>query len=418
LIKEDEPPLAPFRVLDLTDERGFLAGKILADLGADVIKIEKVGGDASRSIGPFYHDAPDPEKSLYWFAFNNNKRGITLNIGTAAGQRIFNKLVMSSHFVIESFAPGYMDSLGIGYEMLSKINPRIVMTSITPFGQTGPYKDYKGPDIVCMAMSTLMHFCGDIDRPPVRVSFPQAYLHAGAQAALGTMVAHYYRETSGEGQHVDVSVQESVRPTTFVARFFWEFKKEIRQRSGPYRQTFGKPTFQRQNYPCKDGYIAFFMFGGQQGARTNQGTTEWMDSERLAPDSMKNMDWNEFDLEKVTQDELDEFTGALSKFFMRHTKEELYEGARKRRIMLFPVNTAREIAHDPQLLARKFWLDLEHPELGTTITYPGAFVKLSKTPCKLRWRAPLIGEHNEEIYRGELGFSSEEIIVLKQANVI
>jgi crotonobetainyl-CoA:carnitine CoA-transferase CaiB-like acyl-CoA transferase len=191
--KNPDSLLSPFRALDLTDEKGFLCGRILGDLGADVIKIEKPGGDPARDIGPFYHDIPDPEKSLFWFAFNANKRGITLDIENPDGQEIFKQLVKSADFAIESFPPGYMDSLGLGYLALSEINPKIILTSITPFGQTGPYKDYKASDLIAMAMGGQMYLCGDPDRPPVRVSFPQAYCHAGAQGAMGTMIAHIHR---------------------------------------------------------------------------------------------------------------------------------------------------------------------------------------------------------------------------------
>ncbi len=201
--------LEPYRVLDLTGERGYLCGKLLGDLGADVIKIEKPGGDPGRNLGPFYKDIPDPEKSLYWFAFNANKRGITLNIETAQGQEIFKRLVGTADFVVESFAPGYMDSLGLGYSELSRINPRIIMTSITPFGQSGPYKDYKSSDIVDAAMGGILYPCGDPDRPPVQFAPPQSYYNAGVEAAIGTLMAHTYRQTSGQGQHVDVSIQAS-----------------------------------------------------------------------------------------------------------------------------------------------------------------------------------------------------------------
>ena len=175
--------LPKIRVLDLTDEKGFLCGKILGDLGADVIKIEKPGGDPSRRIGAFYHDIPDPEKSLYWFAYNNNKRGITLSIETRRGQDIYKELIRNADIIIESFPPGYMDQLGLGYSMCSEMNPRLIMISITPFGQTGPYRDYKGCDIVCMAMSGFMYICGDGDKPPVRAIAPQAYLNAAADGA-------------------------------------------------------------------------------------------------------------------------------------------------------------------------------------------------------------------------------------------
>src|SRR3989338_8654583 len=181
--------LSPYRVLDLTDEKGLLCGKLLGDLGADVIKVERPGGDPARKIGPFYHDEADPEKSLFWFAFNTSKRGITLDIESAAGQATFKKLVETADFVIESFPPGYLDKLGLGYSALEKVNPGVIMVSITPFGQTGPYKDYKAPDIVAWAMGGVMYPWGDADRPPVHISHhSQAYLHAAGQAVVGALI--------------------------------------------------------------------------------------------------------------------------------------------------------------------------------------------------------------------------------------
>ncbi|MEE9491309.1 MAG: CoA transferase, partial [Dehalococcoidia bacterium] len=208
--KEKPPMLDRYRVLDLTDDRGALCGKTLAELGADVIKVERPGGDPSRNIGPFYQDTPDPEKSLNWFAFNLNKRGITLNIETKDGQEIFKKLVKTADFVIESFSPGYLDKLGLGYSALSEVNPRIILTSITPFGQTGPYSNYNASDLITMSMSGYVYICGDSDRPPVRFSSDQSYYQASLQASVGTLIAHHYRELGGEGQHVDVSIQESM----------------------------------------------------------------------------------------------------------------------------------------------------------------------------------------------------------------
>ena len=156
--------LSPYRVLDLTDDKGFLCGRILADLGADVIKVETPGGDPARNTGPFYKDIPDPEKSLFWFSYNTNKRSITLNLESLDGQDIFRNLSKTADFVIESFAPDYLDSLSIGYSALSEINPRIIMTSITPYGQTGPYRDYKAYDLTLQASGGLMYVSGDPDR--------------------------------------------------------------------------------------------------------------------------------------------------------------------------------------------------------------------------------------------------------------
>ena len=219
--------LAAYRVLDLTDEKGVLCTKLMADFGADVIKIEPPGGDPMRRIGPFYHDEPDPEKSLFWFTFNTSKRSITLDITRREGQEILRQLATTADFVVECFAPGYLDSLGLGYSALSEVNPRLIMTSITPFGQTGPYRDYKASDIVGLAMGGLLYLNGEPGRPPVRVRASQAYAQASVQAAGGTMVAHYYREISGEGQHVDVSMQEAVSNTLDTAQQAWDLQRTV-----------------------------------------------------------------------------------------------------------------------------------------------------------------------------------------------
>ena len=194
--------LAPYRVLDLTDEKGLLCAKTLADLGADVIKIEPPGGCPSRKIGPFYKDIPHPEKSLFWFAYNANKRGITLNVECEDGREILKKLVATADIVIESFPPDSMKTKGMRYDDLCRIKPDIILTSITPFDQDGPYKNFQTSDLVCWSMGGFAYLTGDSDRPPVQVSFPQAHLAGANEATTATMVALYHREISGEGQHV------------------------------------------------------------------------------------------------------------------------------------------------------------------------------------------------------------------------
>lgn len=409
--------LEHYRVLDLTDEKGFLCGKILGDLGADVLKIERPGGDPSRNIGPFYQDEPHPEKSLYWFAFNNNKRGLTLDIEDSSGQEIFKRLVKAADFVIESFPPGYMKNLGLDYSILSNINPGIIMVSITPFGQDGPYSTYKGPDIVSWAMSGMMNLCGEIDRPPVRISFPQTYLHAATHAATGAMIALYWREVSGEGQYVDVSIREAATIALMNSFSFWDLNKVSLRRAGVFRIGLSSNAPQRVSWPCRDGYVGFTIFGGSLGASTNQALTEWMDSEGMAPDYLKR-DWTTFDLASIAAEELEQIMKPIGEFFKCHTKAELWEGARKRGMQFYPVNDIEDIVEDPQLQSRDFWVQVEHPELDTTITYPGPFIKLSETPCHIWRRAPLIGEHNVEIYQGELGLSQGELSVLKQKCII
>ncbi len=400
--------LNPYRVLDLTDEKGLLCGKLLGDLGADVIKIERPGGDPARMIGPFYQDEVDPEKSLFWWAFNTSKRGITLDIETTDGQETFKKLVRSADFVIESFPPGYLDKLGLGYRDLEKLNPGIILVSITPFGQTGPYRNYKAPDIVAMATSGVMYQYGDADRPPVRISHhSQAYLHAGAEAAVGALMALHHREKTGEGQQVDVSIQKSLAPASYWITAGWDMMK-AEQRRGEI-SGFGSSRMPRM-WPCKDGYLIWMFSSGTNAKRFNSPLIEWMDSEEMGDDFLKAFNAETFDVRTATQEMIDRLVEPIHRFFMAHTKVELLQGAVKHRLQLFPASTVADILASVQLAAREFWVQIVHPELRTAITYPGAFVKASEAPARVLRRAPLIGEHNKEILH-EAAIVGKELIL-------
>ena len=229
-----EASLSRYRALDLTDKNGLLCGKILAELGADVIKVERPGGDSARRLGPFYHDEPDPEKSLLWWAFNTSKRGITLDLTSRDGRQRFLELVRGADIVIESFPPGEMAKLGLGYNELSGVNPGIILVSISGFGQDGPYAHYKAPDIVLQAMGGYMNLTGDADRPPVRISLAQAYLHASSEAATASLIALWHRERTGEGQWVDISAQECIAWLGFNNYIYYDFQGFIRSRGGPF----------------------------------------------------------------------------------------------------------------------------------------------------------------------------------------
>ncbi|MDD4859656.1 MAG: CoA transferase [Dehalococcoidales bacterium] len=422
--------LSPYKVLDLTDEKGLLCGKLLGDMGADVIKIERPGGDAARNLGPFFHDEIDPEKSLFWLAYNANKRGITLDIEKAEGQEIFKKLVATADFVIESFAPGYLDKLGLGYAGLQKINPQIILVSITPFGQTGPYKDYKAPDIVAWAMGGQMYCYGDTDRAPVRISHhSQAYLHAGAEAAAGAMMALYHRHAAGEGQQVDVSVQECVAQIVYT--YCWNLWKVIRRRGDdaqPNLYAPNNPAAMRPNtdvhlrvthiWPCKDGYIVWLYWGGVQALRWSAPMVNWMLSEGVDDAFLKNFDWRNYSQATTTQEIVDRLEKITREFFLTRTRRELYEAATKHRFMLYPVFNIEDILNDAQLKERNFWSELTHEDLGAALTYPGAFANTSEEPPRLRFAAPHIGQHNTQVYEKELGFSNKEISALQKAGVI
>ena len=385
--------LSPYRVLDLTDEKGLLCGKLLGDLGADVIKIERPCGDPARKIGPFYHDRSDPEKSLYWFALNTSKRGITLELETPDGQEKFRSLVKTADFVLESFPPGHMERLGLGYSELERLNPGIIMISITPFGQTGPYTHYRSPDIVAMALGGFMPRFGDPDRPPVRISHhPQGCLHGASAAAVAAMIALFQRHRGGYGQYVDVSIHESVSHCLEYPMAVWDNMRTILPRGE--RLEIRLPWL----WPCKDGHVVWAFWGGPNADRLMEPLVDWMDKEGFADGFLKNFDWLEYDFQNATQDVVDRIEKPTRRFFTSHTKTELYEGAIQRRLQLFPLSTMKDILEDIQLTSRNYWVELEHPELKTTITYPGAFTHATEVPPRVLSRAPLIGEHNKEVF--------------------
>ena len=410
--------LSPYRVLDLTDDRGLLCGKILADMGADVLQIEPPGGSPARNIGPFYHDDPRPEKSLFWWAYAANKRSITLDLEKTDGRALLEKLVAGADFLIESNAPGYMDDLGLGYEHLARINPKLIMVSITPFGQDGPYSNYQASDIVGMALGGFMYLTGDDDRAPIRVSFPHFYLHGAAAGATAAMLAHTYRVTNGQGQYVDVSCQQAVAKTLAHAPQIWDIEGAILRRMGVYRQTSGENRV-RINWPCGDGYVNYMVQGGSV-AYSTRALLDWMQEDGFDTTELDAIDWEEMGYGAITPELMDQLGGPLGDFFKGHTRAELVQGSLDRRILLFPVATPAALQGHPQLEAREYFKEIEHEELGATVQYPGAFIKSGDGGdiAGLYRRPPLIGEHNQEIYQDELGLTRQEIQSLKQSGAI
>ena len=410
--------LGPYRVLDLTDERGLLCGKILSDLGADVVQVEPPGGSPARRVGPFYGDDPAPGKSLFWWAYAANKRGITLDPEHTDGRALLERLAVSADFVIESFDPGYLDGLGLGYSRLSEINPGVVMVSITAFGQDGPYAGYPASDITGMALGGFMHLTGDPDRAPLRPSFPHFYLHGSAAGATGAMLAHTHRALTGEGQRVDVSCQQAVARTLAHAPQIWDIEGAVLQRMGVYRQTSGENRV-RINWPCADGYVNYMLQGGGVAAST-RALFHWMEEDGFDVAQLQAVEWENMGYGRITPEVMDLVVGPMGEFFLRHTREELTRESLSRRILLFPVATPSDLRRHPQLAARGYFTPLEHPELGTAIDYPGAFIKGGdgSVLAGLRHRAPLLGEHNLEVYGGELGLSSAEIELLRRGGAI
>ncbi len=414
-------PLAPFRVLDLTNELGHLAGRMLAELGADVIKFEPPEGDPARWNRPFYRDEPDPERSLFWWTFNHSKRGITIDLSRPQGRDLFLQLVDHADFVVESTPPGAMESVGLGWDVIHERNPRLVMTSITPFGQDGPYAQWKATDLIGVAMGGLASLCGSPDRPPIRPSAAQGYTQASAQAVVGTMIAHFHRTRTGQGQHVDQSMQEAVTFTHDNAMPTWDIRRVNIERPGNGRNIGGFKMGQYV-YEAADGYVAALSYGGLFGLTARQ-TIDWLDYHGMAED-LTSDEW--FEKLDATQgvlippagDDADHLNDVLVRFCKRFTRAQLVSEAQQIRNGWGIVHTPADLLDNEHLAARDYWIELEHEDIGESVTYPGPWAKLSATPLAVRRRAPQLGEHNHEVYGDLLGLSDDKIKQLAADGVI
>lgn len=405
-------PLTDLKVLDLTGPIGAYCGKLLADLGADVVRVEPPGGDPMRKIGPFYDDDPQPEKSLYWWHFNTSKRGITLDLEKPEGQEVFKRLVQWADIGLETFTPGYLDGLGLDFQALHALNPGFILTSITPFGQTGPYSQFKGPDIVGQAMGGLIQVVGFPDRPPYLIGSEMGYWSASVFAANATMMAVTFRDFNGEGQHIDTSMQRAITLGTGNAMSTYDVLGHVLYRGEIFARGRGGV---RTVFLCKDGYVFYIAatpgtsMEAIQELLTEQGMGDEFDPRWLDPALLR-----------LNSEEKDRFEALMERFFIKHTRMELLEMSfnRDKQVFAVPTGTAQDIIESPQSDARGFIIDVDHPELGETIRYPGPPYVLPESPWQLARRAPLIGEHNREIYQGILHFDDAEIAGLEQSGVI
>lgn len=402
-MKVDEaPPLSGYRVLDLAGPMGFHCVKLLADMGADVLKIEPPGGDPARRMPPFKDDLPHPEKSLYFLHYNTNKRGITLNLNARDGRAIFLELARSADVVVETFRPGVMDEMGLGYGVLSDENPGLIMASITPFGQTGPWRDYKATDIAGLALSNLMVLTGEPGEPPLQAPGEVAYGMASTYGAFGVAVALYHRQESGKGQQIDVAMHEC---TAHIAGYF--IPNYSYTGAKPSRSTRrGEETDLYDPYPTKNGYVRIFIIPVEQWRRL----VDWMGR----PEAIAGP---EFEKMAYRRQHPDIVMKTITAFCKQHTKEELYEEGQRRRISVTPINTAREFMESAHTKARGIFVEMEHPSVGKYLHF-GPVPGLSETPGRITRTAPLIGEQNEEVYCGEFGFSKEDLHALAAAGVI
>ena len=390
------------KVLDLTH---YIAGpyctKLLADFGAQVIKIERPGGDPARDMPPFYHDERHPEKSLPFLYLNTAKRSVSLNLKSAQGIHILRELAKDADILVENFSPRVMPSLGLDFPTLRELNPALVMVSISNFGQTGPYRDYKATDMVEYALGGLMYIFGSYDREPLKHAFNQAQFKAGTNGAAAALMALYHQRSTGQGQHVDVSIQESVasalRDVTSNFTYFGAVRRRQPNHSGDLTRLRA----------VSDGYI---LPNPGIGGRLNWNTVvEFLEAPELDDDK--------FRTPTARLENAEELGKILDRIFLSKNKMDIFYRAHQKRFIYGVIDSLEEVMASPQNLAREGFVEVDHPVAGT-FRYPGAPVKLSETPWDGLQPAPTLGQHTQEIFSQRLGYTAADLEELSGMGVI
>ena len=368
-------------VLDLSQGiAGPICARLLGDYGADVIKVEPPNGDYGRRMPPFFQDDPDPEKSLFFLLANLNKRGITLDLETQQGAALLRRLASRADVIVENFPPGYLASLGLDHATLMKDNPGLIMTSITPFGQTGPYSGYKGDEIVTYATSGIMAISGTSDREPLQHGgFPAEY-ESAMNGLLATNVALLTRDITGEGSHVDVSMQEVVTSSLVIAQPYYTFAGGVQGRRNPEGSNFGHVM------PCKDGFFVSQAGGGATWEQIADFYERPVMKEHRFADAGQRL---------LHGHELDEIILDATK---DRTMAEMFKTASEKYRMLFGiVQTPEDLANCKQLEIRGFYEEVDHPVIGK-IRVPFRLLKTNIGGAVCRMPAPLLGQHNAEVF--------------------
>lgn len=411
-------PLAGLRVLELADEKGQLCGKLLADLGADVIKIEPPGGEATRRIGPFLDGVPHPDRSLHFWHYNTSKRGITLALETADGRRLFYRLAAEADVILETFKPGHLASLGLGYEALRAGNGGLVMCALTPFGQTGPWRDYQTSDLLHMAAGGEMASCGyDEDdvpgAPPIAPGGGNAWAMGSHFAYIAVMAALVFRQMSGQGQYIDASVHEACALTTesAIANYVYRGETLLRQTGRHHAASPGPRT----QFLAKDGTYVCALVAGRLNPKYVLELADLFEALGY-PHDLRDAKYQDATVIAASQSHI--IDGLVAGFIASLPAETVYHAAQERGFTWASVRAPEQLLEDEHLKDRGFWKTVEHPELGRSFLYPGEAAIYNGTPWRISRRAPLVGEHNVEIYCDELGLTQGELTMLAENRVV
>jgi crotonobetainyl-CoA:carnitine CoA-transferase CaiB-like acyl-CoA transferase len=383
-------------VLDLTHHIvGPYATKLLADYGADVIKIERPGGDIARNLGPFKGDDPHPEKSGLFFYLNTNKRSVVLDLKTDVGKKAVGVLAKRADLIVENFAPGVVDRLGIGWDFMQSSNPAAPMISISNFGQTGPYRDYKGSDLVLYGFAGEMYSMGETDREPVKMAGTAALFESGSASVVAAMAAHFSAKRHGIAQHVDISIAETHfggvdrRHATAIAYQF-SGRKTLRVSSRGGGMPHGI-------YPCADGYIEFANAGLRPDRIADMvGNPEWIQDPRYADPA-----------QRVNPAVIEEWNAHFLGWCLEKTKREIWAEARRARVLCGPLFTMEDMFTDDHFRDRGFWETVAHPDMGE-VNMPGRPFIMQRGGWAMRRPAPRMGEHTKEVLH-EVGMAEAEI---------
>jgi crotonobetainyl-CoA:carnitine CoA-transferase CaiB-like acyl-CoA transferase len=393
--------LAGVKVIDLTHHiAGPYATKLLADFGADVLKVERPGGDPARRLPPFYHDQPDAEKSLPFLYLNTNKRSITLNLKSETGRSILMDLLADADAVVENFSPRVMPSLGLDAETLRQHNTKLVVASVSNFGQSGSWRDFRATEIVEYALGGLMYIFGAYDREPLKHALHQAQFKAGTNLASATLMALYHQRLTGQGQRVDVSIQESIASALRDVTNNYTYTGAVRRRQPNHT---GDLTRLRA---VSDGYV---LPNPGMGA-----TLDW----KVLVDFLEapELDDERFDNASARLENAEALGEILDQIFATKHKEEIFYAAHQKRFIYGVIDSPEETLDNPQIQARGYYVPVQHPDLGE-ITFPGAPFLMSGSPWAVTDAAPRLGEHTGAVL-GDMGYSAQELAWLRASEVI